>query len=179
MCYLFLVIRFIRQLVLLHKTQVFVPPLPRDVAELHERITRTVNNDGGHPKLSCGPPVDGNRRNIHPGPKSSRGFRLCPDDNRRRVWRRPGQLGDPAKIIAIPKGTEQRLCYTKAFGDRLRKFVQWSSKKNDTRASTPSPNFPATSMAGHLGLGRFHLLHGGSSAVSGSNSQHASQESIT
>ncbi|GFX74179.1 transposable element Tc1 transposase [Trichonephila clavipes] len=33
-------------------------------------------------------------------------FRLCPDDHRRRVWRRPGQRADPAFTIACPTGSQ-------------------------------------------------------------------------
>ncbi|GFW21719.1 transposable element Tc1 transposase [Trichonephila clavipes] len=34
-------------------------------------------------------------------------FQLCPDDNRRRVWRRPGQRADPAFTIARHTGPQQ------------------------------------------------------------------------
>ncbi|GFU20878.1 HTH_Tnp_Tc3_2 domain-containing protein [Nephila pilipes] len=33
-------------------------------------------------------------------------FQLCPDDHRRRVWRRPGQLVDPAFTITRHTGPE-------------------------------------------------------------------------
>ncbi|GFX37273.1 transposable element Tc1 transposase [Trichonephila clavipes] len=33
-------------------------------------------------------------------------FRLCPDDHRRRVWRRSGQREDPTFIIARPTGPQ-------------------------------------------------------------------------
>ncbi|GFX70421.1 transposable element Tc1 transposase [Trichonephila clavipes] len=33
-------------------------------------------------------------------------FQLCPDDHRRRVWRRPGQCADPAFTIACHTGPQ-------------------------------------------------------------------------
>ncbi|GFX36463.1 transposable element Tc1 transposase [Trichonephila clavipes] len=33
-------------------------------------------------------------------------FQLCPDDHRRRVWRRPGQRADPAFTIAHHTGSQ-------------------------------------------------------------------------
>ncbi|GFU77499.1 HTH_Tnp_Tc3_2 domain-containing protein [Trichonephila clavipes] len=33
-------------------------------------------------------------------------FQLCPDDHRRRVWRRPGQRADPAFTIACHTGPQ-------------------------------------------------------------------------
>ncbi|GFS72579.1 transposable element Tc1 transposase [Trichonephila clavipes] len=34
-------------------------------------------------------------------------FQLCPDDHRRRVWRRPGQWADPAFTIVRHTGPQQ------------------------------------------------------------------------
>ncbi|GFW21754.1 uncharacterized protein TNCV_2529531 [Trichonephila clavipes] len=36
-------------------------------------------------------------------------FQLCPDDHRRRVWRRPGQRADPAFTIERHTGLNKEL----------------------------------------------------------------------
>ncbi|GFT42284.1 transposable element Tc1 transposase [Trichonephila clavipes] len=36
-------------------------------------------------------------------------FQLCPDDHRRRVWRRPGQRADPAFTVARHTGLQQEV----------------------------------------------------------------------
>ncbi|GFW33903.1 transposable element Tc1 transposase [Trichonephila clavipes] len=38
-------------------------------------------------------------------------FHLCPDDNRRRVWRRPGQRANPVFTISRLTGLQQGVMY--------------------------------------------------------------------
>ncbi|GFV83612.1 hypothetical protein TNCV_3611881 [Trichonephila clavipes] len=64
--------------------------------------------------------------------------------------------------------------YSRGFGDGPRNFEPWSSDEDDTRTDTASPNFHTTPTRGRLSVIIFNVhlppLHGGSSAVLGSNS---------
>ncbi|GFU00736.1 transposable element Tc1 transposase [Trichonephila clavipes] len=54
-------------------------------------------------------------------------FHLCPDDHRRRVWRRPGWRADPAFTIVHPTGPQQEAMYPGLI------FQQGNAKPRTTR----------------------------------------------
>ncbi|GFT32154.1 hypothetical protein TNCV_428021 [Trichonephila clavipes] len=64
---------------------------------------------------------------------------------------RPNVAGMEGRVDpAQPVNRTPDLCYTRAFGDGPRNFEPWSSDVNDTRAGTPSPNYPTTPMGGRF-----------------------------
>ncbi|GFU48620.1 transposable element Tc1 transposase [Trichonephila clavipes] len=50
-------------------------------------------------------------------------YHLCPDDHRRRVWRRPGQRANPAFTIARHTGPQPRVMVWAAFSDSRSPFA--------------------------------------------------------
>ncbi|GFW87594.1 15-hydroxyprostaglandin dehydrogenase [Trichonephila clavipes] len=71
-------------------------------------------------------------------------FQLCPDKNRRRVWRRPGQRADPAFTIARHRGPQERVMYLGLI------FQQYNAKPRSPLVAMNSYSLLNTSLASQI-----------------------------